>query len=469
MTVWRKLTAALTRNTVTRTGAVLVVVAIVLILLLAAFERGGLGRSLRLQLVAYAVLPAFIVLGLILMPIGLWWQRRRERRRVSGGALPPPLPVFDLNDRTTRGVFLLAGLLGCCVLLILAGAGYRGVGVLESTEFCTEACHKIMQPEASSHERSPHANVACATCHVGPGARWFVTAKINGIWELVQVVLDSFPRPIPTPIHNLRPARVVCEQCHWPSAFVGDRLVVHTRYGEDEANTSTKTVLMLHVGGEIGKVSAGIHWHISPGNRIRYLTNPAREAIYVVELTMPDGSQKTFKNDAVPPVDAQWRTMDCVDCHNRPTHIFGTPAHEVDAALEDGRIDTSLTFIKREALRVLQADYPSQEQARAAISREITDFYRTNYPDVAAGRTSAVSQAGRVLGDIWAANVFPQMKVTWNTHPDHIGHQQSPGCWRCHDNKHVAATGEHIRKSCGLCHHVVAEDEAAPEALKPLE
>ena len=469
MNAWRNLTAALTRNALSRIGSILVVVACGLVLLLAVVEAAGLGRSLRLQLLAYAVLPAFIVLGLILIPLGLWWQRRRQRRMGSGGAAGAQLPVVDLNDGATRGAILLGLLLGGGVLVILAATGYRGVEVLESVEFCSDACHKIMEPEGTSHTRSAHANVACVECHVGPGASWFVKSKINGTLEMIEVLLDTYPRPIPTPIHNLRPARVVCEQCHWTNAFVGDRLVVHTHYAEDEANTAKETVLMLHVGGQTGKASSGIHWHVGPGNQIRYLGSPSHDKIYVVELRSPDGSLKTFKNDAVPPVDAQWRTMECVDCHNRPTHVFGTPAHEVDAALKDGRIDNSLAFIKREALRVLQAEYPSAEQARAAISRDISAFYHSNYPDVAGARASAVTQAGRALGDIWAVNVFPHMKVTWNTYNNYIGHQQSPGCWRCHDNKHVTATGEKIRKKCELCHNVVAEDDAAPAVLKELE
>lgn len=460
---------ALPRNTTSRIGAVTAAASLVFIVLLAAGELVGLGGGLRLRITAYVLLPAICVLGLLLIPIGLWQERRRLRKRAAPGS-GQPLPVFDLNNAAARRALLTVLLLGSAVAVVLAGSAYRGIEVLDATEFCSNACHTIMQPEAAAHARSPHANVDCVECHIGPGARWFVKAKINGLHEMLEVALNSYPRPVPTPLHNLRPARVVCEQCHWPSAFVGDRLVVHTHYGADAANTPTQTVLMLHVGGQAGHVNSGIHWHVSRGVRIRYLGDPSRESIYTVELTTPEGAQKVFATAAVPPVDAQWRTMDCIDCHNRPTHIFRAPAEEVDAALHDGRIDTSLAFIKREALRVLQAQYPSQQQARTAISREITAFYRANYPDVAAARASAVTQAGTVLGDIWCDNVFPQMKVTWNTYPNHLGHDdQSPGCLRCHDNKHVTTAGEKIPRKCELCHNVVAENEAAPAALKALE
>ncbi|HYB66628.1 MAG TPA: NapC/NirT family cytochrome c [Steroidobacteraceae bacterium] len=465
-----KLAVALPRNTTSRIGAILAAVSAVLIVLLAALDLGGFAAGLRLRILAYLLLPAAFVLGLLLLATGAWLERRRQRRAAHHRGSAPSLPVIDLNSPATRGTALLLLLGGCTAALILGGAGYQGIKVLESVEFCSQACHSVMQPEASAHDRSPHANVACVECHVGPGFGAWVDSKINGLTEMAEVATNSYPRPVPTPVHQLRPARVVCEQCHWPSAFVGDRLVVHTHYGEDDANTAKKTVLLLHVGGQAGKSNSGIHWHVARGVRIRYQADPSRESIYTVELTTPEGAQKVFGTQAVAPVDAQWRIMDCIDCHNRPTHVFRSPAQEVDAALLDGRIDTSLTFIKREAMRVLQAQYPSQEQARTAISRDIADFYRANYPDLAAARASAVTEAGAALGNIWSNNVFPQMKVTWNTYPNHLGHDdQSPGCLRCHDNKHVTTAGEKITRKCELCHNVVAEDEAAPEALKPFE
>jgi hypothetical protein len=457
-------------NSTSRLGAMLTAACAALIVLLSALAITGLSDSLHFRILAYLILPALLVLGLVLLGVGLWLERHRRRKAARRSGSATPWPVIDLNNSATRGALLLVLLSGGATAIILAGAGYQGIQVLESVQFCSQACHLQMQPEASAHDRSPHANVACVECHVGPGFGAWVDSKINGLQEMVEVATNTYPRPIPTPVRQLRPARVVCEQCHWPAAFVGDRLIVHTHYAEDEANTPTKTVLMLHVGGQAGKINSGIHWHVGRGVRIRYLADPSRESIYTVELTTPEGAQKVFATQAVPPVDAQWRNMDCIDCHNRPTHIFRTPAQEVDAALLDGRIDTSLTFIKREAMRVLQAQYPSHKQARTAISREITAFYRTNYPDLAAARASAVTEAGTALGDIWCNNVFPQMKVTWNTHPNHLGHDaQSPGCMRCHDNKHVTAAAEKISKKCDLCHNVVAQDEAAPEALKALE
>lgn len=468
----RKLLAALTRNAISLVGVILAALSAMLIIALAALA--ALGAFVRagpnLGVVSYVVLPAAFILGLVLVPVGIWRQRRRERRAAAAAkATPPALPVIDLNDPAIRASAVSFVLVAFACLVMLGATGYKGVLVLDSTRFCAQACHAVMQPEAVAHQLSPHADVACVQCHIGPGARWFVRAKINGLVEMTQLLLNDYPRPIPTPIHTLRPAREVCEQCHWPSEFIGDRLVVHTHYGEDEKNSPTKTVLLVHVGGQAGQSLSGIHWHVGRGVSVRYLSDPSREHIYTVEVRTPDGTEKTFKSTAVPPSNALWRTMDCVDCHNRPAHMFHEPDEAIDAALDDGRIDTSLPFIKREGLRVLTAEYPTEAQARTRILREMQQFYRTQYPSVAGARASAVAQAGRALGDIWSRNVFPPMRVTWDTYPNHLGHEQSPGCWRCHDNQHVAQDGERISKRCDLCHNIVSEGEAAPEVLKQLQ
>jgi len=226
---------------------------------------------------------------------------------------------------------------------------------------------------------------------------------------------------------------------------------------------------MVKIGGQRGKAASGIHWHVGEGVNVRYQSDPSREHIYAVELKAPDGSTKMFRNADAPPANATWRAMDCIDCHNRATHTYREPAQEVDAALDDGRIDTSLPFIKRESLRVLRTEYKSHDEARIGLGREIETFYRENYPDVLAQRASAVKAAGSALGDIYSWNVFPQMKVGWNTYPNHIGHQQSPGCFRCHDKKHVTGDGEKIPKDCDTCHNMIAEDEKDPAILKALQ
>jgi hypothetical protein len=460
--------AALTRNTISLIGTALIVGSLTLMLSLIAVQAIGLRGGAYLGIITFVLLPAVLLAGLIMIPIGI----RRERRRAAAGQAPGEeyrFPVLDMNnERTRKSVIGLLGLSTVSVV-VLAAATYKGIEVMDSTAFCGTVCHTVMQPEYTAHERSPHARVACAECHIGPGADWFVKSKLSGAWQLVAVTFHLYPTPIPTPIGNLRPARETCEVCHWPTTFVGDKLRVKTVYTDDEANTELKTAVLLRVGGLAGRVSSGIHWHVNPGVQIRYRASADRQTIYDVEFKDPSGKVKLFKAVDTPKEASGWRTMDCLDCHNRPTHRYSMPIDEVDSAMAKGYMDKSLPFLKRQAITVLKADYPSHAVARASIAREMRAFYKTNYPEVADRSNAAIEQAIRELQVIYTSNVFPEMKVTWGTYPDNIQHFDSPGCWRCHDRKHKTDGGEKIPRDCGLCHTILAQEERNPEILKTLE
>lgn len=469
--------SSITRHPLSLIGASLTTAAAVLILGVFLLQAVGFEGGPYSGILAYLVLPGFFLLGLLLIPIGLRLQRRREAIAAAGGAPVKALPVVDLNVPRTRNFFLSFLALSVVNLLILGLVTYKGVETLESTEFCGQACHSVMDPEFTAYSRSPHARVGCVDCHIGPGADWFVKSKLSGAWQVVSVNLNLYPRPIPTPVHNLRPARETCEQCHWPEKFAGDRLRVRTHYGEDEANTETKSVLLVKVGGlkragtPEGTISQGIHWHIDKNNQIRYLSDESREKIHEVELTRPDGTVVHFTREgkrAPAGEPTEWRTMDCVDCHNRPTHIYRLPHHEIDTALETGRIDRTLPYIKREGMKALQVDYPSHDAARAGIATQITGFYATEYPEIAASRKAAVDAAAQELGHLYTVNVFPSMNITWGTYPNHIGHQDHPGCFRCHDDELKAEDGRTISQDCGLCHSLLAMEESDPEILQQL-
>jgi hypothetical protein len=317
--------------------------------------------------------------------------------------------------------------------------------------------------------------VKCVECHIGPGANWFVKSKLSGSWQLVSVAFDLYPRPIPVPVHNLRPARETCEQCHWPQKFVGDIFKVNTHFEEDEANTRVETVMVVKVGGREGERSHGIHWHVDPRHEVRYRSDEKRQNIYEVEMVEDGVVKNQWKGPAADSEEAQaattWRTMDCVDCHNRPTHIYRMPETEVDSALAEGRIDATLPYIRREGLVALQKEYSSHEAARAEIATAIQSFYEKSYPDVARERKDAVTEAGRELGDIWCWNVFPQMNITWGTYRSDIGHPDMStevGCFRCHGGEHTDLQGNSIPMDCTLCHNVLAEREKNPEILQNL-
>jgi hypothetical protein len=466
--------AALTQNPISLIGTALAVASLMLIVSLFIIQMMGFEGGPYLGILTFLVLPMFFVLGLLLIPFGIYRQRRRAARMAADGEAPKLFPVIDLNSETTRKSVIVFMVLTMINILVLAGATYKGVEIMDSTEFCGMACHKVMQPEHTAHQRSPHSRVGCVDCHIGPGADWFVKSKMDGAWQLVAVTLNIYPRPISTPLHNLRPARDTCEQCHWPTKFVGDKLKVDTIFDEDENNTELKSAILLKVGGLHGRSSSGIHWHVDPNIQIRYLADASRMTIYDVEMTKSDGTVKTFLAGEAP-ADAEWRVMDCVDCHNRPTHIYRPPAEEIDLLMADGKIDRGLPFVKREGVRILEeADYESHDAARAGIAESLSAFYNENYPDLAVQNAVAVTAASDALGDIYSWNVFPHMRVRWDTYPNHSGHppvrsrEDAPGCFRCHNRQHETAAGERIARTCDLCHTVLATREQDPEILRLL-
>lgn len=459
--------ASITRNWISLAGSAVALVSAVLIITLYFVESIGHEGGPYLGILTFLILPAIFAFGLILIPFGIYFERRRMRKHPEYEGRGP-FPVIDLNTPKTRGALMV--FLGLTVLniVVLAGATYKGVEVMESVEFCGMACHTVMEPEYTAYQRSPHSRVSCAECHIGPGADWFVKSKLDGAWQLVAVAFDLYPRPIETPLHDLRPARETCEQCHWPSKFHGDKLEITTTYADDEQNTELKTAVLLKVGGANGRESTGIHWHVAPENEVRYRSDESREDIYEVQLIRPDGTEKVWLNPAAPEDDGLWRTMDCVDCHNRPSHQYRQPGEEVDNAIHDGRIDQSLPFVKREAVRIIDQKFETIDEARTTISTELTAFYEENYPEIAAEKAVAIEQAGETLGDLYSLNVFPHMKVWWNTYPNHIGHQQSPGCFRCHNRELETVEGERISRRCSTCHTVLAREEENPEILTEL-
>ena len=457
----------LLRHPLSLAGAALATISGVLVtgIFLAGFL--GFEGSPYLGVVAYVVLPSLLVLGLVLIPSGMALHRKRRARLAATGGSEAPLPVIDLNRPRTRRWVLVFLALTTVNVLVLAGASYKGLEVMDSPAFCS-SCHSVMDPEATAHRLSPHARVRCVECHIGPGASWFVKSKLSGSWQLVSVVFGLYPRPIPTPVHNLRPARDTCEQCHWPTKFVGDRFKVITRHADDAASSPLKTVLLLHVGGAQGTRTRGIHWHVDPGVHVRFLSDAKRERIGTVELVTADGARRTYETKGDPIPGGRWREMDCIDCHNRPTHIYRSPEEEVDAAIESGRIAGALPFVRRESVKALGVAYPSAAAAREGLRRQLAEFYAREDPARAAERAPAAQAAAAELGDIWARNVWPRMNITWGSYPSLLGHDVTPGCFRCHDGDHATKSGATISNDCELCHKLLAQDEKDPEVLKKL-
>jgi hypothetical protein len=465
--VFKNFLVSITHNAISLIGTAIAVAALVLMGSLFAIQLWGYEGGPYIGILLYLILPMIFVVGLILIPIGAVLYRRKLRR--ESGDEVPLMPVFDLNNQATRRWTMIFVALTMLNIVIVASATYKGIHYMESVEFCGLTCHTVMQPEYTAHGRSPHQRVTCAECHIGPGADWFVKSKLDGAWQMVAVAFDLYPRPVPTPLHNLRPARETCEQCHWPTKHVGDKLRVIKHYEEDEQNTELTTALLLKVGGETAEGSHGIHWHVDRGVNLRYRSDETREEVYEIELIHNGDEVKRYSVRNAPEDEGVWRDMDCVDCHNRPTHIYESPGPAIDTAITAGLIDRSLPFVKRESLRIIQEKYESHDAAREGLATQLRAFYDENYPDVVAEKADLIEAAGTALGDIYTVNNFPQMEVWWDTYPNHIGHEQSDGCFRCHKRSMRTEDREQVSNDCETCHLVLAEEEESPQIFSALD
>lgn len=363
-----------------------------------------------------------------------------------------------LRQHREKLLFLMfAGAMG--IILLVVG-GYQLMQFLDSTDFCGRLCHQVMYPEYTAYQASPHSRVNCVECHVVPGASWLVKSKVNGVPQIVAITLGTYSSPISTPVENLRPAQETCEQCHWPQRFAGDLVRVRRHYLPDEKNTEQVDSRVLRVGGGAFETARDIHWHI--GAKVWYLPlDGERQEIGWVGVGRGDGELTGYinadKKAEVTPerIKDDKRLMDCVDCHNRATHIFYSPDELIDMAIAQGRIDRDLPFIKREGLKALDPPNSSLDEAGKKVAA-IEEFYRTDYPQVYEEKGEAIARATSELNNIARLTTFPDMKVDWNTYPDNIGHLQWPGCFRCH-GKLVATTGEQqgqiIDANCTLCHY----------------
>jgi nitrate/TMAO reductase-like tetraheme cytochrome c subunit len=443
-------------------GMALVVTALISWLFVLPLHLRGHADNPYVGIVAFLIIPVIFFLGLGLIPIGIFLSRRSIGKALKEKEI----------DRSTalRRVAWFFGITTVLNVLVGTQITYRAVEHMETPQFCGATCH-VMAPEYAAYLNSPHSKVECVQCHVAPGAAGWISSKTAGARQLIETIRNNFPRPIPSALasNRLIPARETCENCHWPQAFGGVSFRVLDKYAEDEPNTRTETVLMMKIGGnKLG----GIHGaHFGPGVHIRFVAaDPARQTIPVVEYQNSNtGVTRVF---AGPDSSKQLETatkidMECVDCHNRPTHTFQPADRALDKALASGEIPVTLPFIKKKGLEVLQGTYQSSDEATEKIPAAITAYYNQTYPQLA-GRSQEISKAAQGVLAIYKRNVFPELKVSWGTYPNNLGHMDFPGCFRCHDGTHNAPDGHPIPQDCDSCHHILATDESSPEILKTL-
>lgn len=452
------------QNWVTITGAMLALISFSMIVFLfiitTVFNQGGS----YLGLIIYIVLPAFLLTGLLLIPLGMLIKIRKEKKQKK--EKPLGLPVLDFNDPKKRNAFIIFSV-GTAVFLLISSVGsYEAFHFTESVEFCGTICHTVMNPEYTAYQNSPHARVACVDCHVGSGADWYVKSKLSGLYQVYSVTFNKYSKPIETPIKDLRPARETCEKCHWPEKFYARKLVYQKHFLTDENNSEWDISLIMKLGSSHSALGLkeGIHWHINPNIKIEYIASDKKnETLPWVRYTnMKTGEIFTYEDSGNSPSDSlikngKVQVMDCMDCHNRPSHSYNHPSTFLNNALTSGEIDNSLPGIKSLAMELCSKVFTTKDSSLEYISKEVLSYYEKNHPVVYETKRKSIEESIKGIQKGFAKNIFPEMNVRWSKYPNHIGHMHFNGCFRCHNDNHISKEGKTISKDCNLCHTIISQ------------
>ncbi len=448
--------ALVTSNWISLAGTVLTTLAFLGMVFTFILLSLGLWGGPYTGMVLFLVLPGIFTSGLLLVPLGLFLYRATLGARILARKEAPVK------------IFRVVGILSLVNVVVIATAGYEGLHYMDSVEFCGTLCHTVMEPQYKAYLSSPHARVPCVECHIGPGASWFVKSKLSGLRQVFAVLFQTYQKPIPTPVENLRPARETCEQCHWPEKFQGEKLVVRRIFLPDRDVTPFTNVLLMKTGGiRSDGIPVGIHWHVFKEIKVSFVAlDPKRSLIPWVKMEDRRGRVKVFTSpgyDPASPPPGQMRIMDCVDCHNQPSHVFHEAADEIDHAILLGKISRNLPFIKRIGLKALEKTWNRKNHAQG-IRKMLLDFY-TRVEPLPEGKRHLLNEAAESLAAIWKRNIFPEMGITWGTYRSLTGHS---GCNRCHDGKHRDRRGRVIPNDCETCHLLLHQGRGTPPLLKRL-
>ncbi len=451
------------KNWLTIIGSIIASVNLALIILLFVLSTIFNKSNTNLGLFIYIILPGFMVMGLLLIPVGMLRERSKLRKSASHEAR---FPRIDLNDPRHRNAFIIFTITTIVVLFLSTMGSFEAYHMTESVEFCGTLCHQVMEPEHTAFQNSPHANVACVECHVGSGASWYIKSKISGLHQVWAVMTKSYPTPIETPLHDLRPARETCEKCHWPQKFYARSLWTKKYFLADSLNTEWDVMLQMKTGPEFSGMGfkEGIHWHINPAVNIEYISeNDKRESISYVKYTnKTTGEVTVYRSEKNPVSDSLIsasvpRTMDCIDCHNRPSHNYKSPTVYFDKAMTSGEISKDIPFFKKVTMGILTGAFTNKDTAFLKIEDGITDYYKKDYADYYSKNTALINNSIASVKKEFSQNNFPKMKVTYDRYPEHIGHLESDGCFRCHNGLFKADNGRVISHDCNLCHTIVGQ------------
>ncbi len=449
-------------NYISYLGTIIAGIAWVAIIFLFILEKFFHAGSVYFQLFTYLLVPGFLIAGLLMISIGMYIQRRKEKRGEKRDE--KQRLVINLNEPRTRNAAIIFTVVTVFFILFTVIGSYKGFHYTESVEFCGKLCHNVMNPEYTAYQYSPHARVSCAECHIGEGVSWYVKSKVSGMRQIYKYLSVTYPRPIETPILNLRPARETCEKCHWPQKFYTSKIRNEKYYLADSANTEWDIVLKMKIGPDNSAMgqTEGIHWHINPDVKIEYASNTDREVIPWVKYTnLKTGKVTIFKDeeagveeDSLAKLDK--RTFDCMDCHNRPSHEYYAPPRFVDALFTSDSIPM-IPWLKAAAMEAMNDIYSTTDSAKLGIENQVIQYYTESYPDIYTQYEKEIKSAIPFLQRAFLRNTFPEMKVRYSEYPRHIGHFESNGCFRCHDNKHKTEDGKVISRDCNVCHTFIGQ------------
>lgn len=417
----------------------------------------GLIENPYAAIVTFLVFPSGAIFGLFLIPVSGYFRRKKWFK----DNLNIPNVVIDFGKKSHRRTVVLILVLSVVNLTVFSLVAYEAYHFTESDFFCGAICHTVMDPEYTAYQRSAHAKVGCVSCHIGSGAEWYVKAKLSGLRQVKAVIDGSYSTPIPAPVEHLRPAQDTCEACHWPEKFHGKKVKQFVSYtNEDQENPDIQEVA-LHIGGRNPLTDSfeGIHWHVSNNVKVEYQSlDEKRTSIGAIKVTKPSGVTEEYSLDGGTSEgsEGKWRTMDCIDCHNRPTHVYDKLEPKVDFGLQSKKINPAIPGIREDSLTVLQKEYATRAEAREQIVANLLSLQAERHgADFVAENEQTLISSGAYLLDAYMDNVWPKMKVTWGTYKEHIGHQNEDegfGCFRCHDDEHQTEFGKTISQSCDLCH-----------------
>ncbi|NIA24571.1 MAG: cytochrome C [Gammaproteobacteria bacterium] len=456
-------TRSLYRHPLAGVGGAIMVAGSLMLLVLVAIDMTSGGHNTYRSLVTYVAMPSVVLMGAVIFLLAIRRQVMNAKRR--GQKVQFTFRVEPSNPRYMRSLWVFLGV-GALVFLVVGWSGFKGYEATDSVAFCGQTCHKVMKPEAVTYEHSPHARVLCVECHIGSGTSFWVRSKIDGMRQVVATLTNSYPRPIPTPVENLRPAQQTCETCHWPNQFYGRKLVTRRYYRTDQQNSPWTISLLVNIGGSNTRTGSqeGIHWHMLIGKKIEYLAaDEKRQVIPWVRVTRDDGTVTVYKDPSAsgyPDPDdpeTEFRVFDCMDCHNRPSHLFLPPAVAINQELARGTISTDLPYVRRVGLDLLNTTYTSQEEAAEKIRSTLLAYYEQVYPDRVDELRDKIEAASDALIRVYENNFFPTMKTDYRSHLNNLSHFVNVGCFRCHGSDKVSDTGEKITGACDTCHTIVAQ------------